>query len=350
MAKLAPFDFEIRYIPGPKNVVADALSRLTKVPYGALMEEANAFNPECVQDAFRRSCDPQAMLQMPHFSTVASRSAVAGPLSLSISQEAVSAVLGRSLNQEHPPPQAFLLPQQSIQPREFRLTIKTGVLYLVSKDAITKRKTYQYVVPSALKEKVLRGVHDEAGHQGQSRTLYLSRQRFYWHGMERDIRGYVRCCRRCVLSKSPAPEARAPLESITTSRPFELVCIDFWSAEDSSNKSLDVLVVTDHFTKLAQAYLCPNQSAKVVAQQLWNNFFCVYGFPERIHSDQGANFESSLIAEMLLVAGVQKSHTIPYHPMGNGAVERFNHTLGSMIRALPPKQVATTAEISYLLL
>ena len=147
----------------------------------------------------------------------------------------------------------------------------------------------------------------------------------------------MRCCRCCVFSKSPEPEGRAPLESIVTSRPLELVCIDFWSAEDSSNKSLDVLVVTDHFTKLAQAYLCPNQSAKAVANQLWNNFFCVYGFPERIHSDQGANFESSLIAEMLIAAGVQKSRTTPYHPMGNGAVERFNRTLGGMIRALPPK-------------
>ena len=47
--------------------------------------------------------------------------------------------------------------------------------------------------------------------------------------------------------------------------------------------------------------------------------------------------KSSLIAEMLIAAGVQKSRTTPYHPMGNGAVERFNRTLGGMIRALPPK-------------
>ena len=98
-----------------------------------------------------------------------------------------------------------------------------------------------------------------------------------------------------------------------------------------------MLVDTDHFTKLAQAYLCPNQSAKAVANQLWINFFCIYGFPERIHSDQGANFESSLMAEMLIAPGVQKSRTTPYHPMGNGAVERFNRTRGGMIRALPPK-------------
>lgn len=130
-----------------------------------------------------------------------------------------------------------------------------------------------------------------------------------------------------------------------------MVCIHFWFAGDSSNKSLDVLVVTDHFTKLAQAYLFPIQSAKAVAHQLWNNLFCVYGFPERVHSDQDANFESSLIAEMLQAAGVEKSHTTPYHPMGNGAVERFNPTLGNMIKspsAESQSQMAPAPVISHI--
>lgn len=131
------------------------------------------------------------------------------------------------------------------------------------------------------------------------------------------------------------------------------MCIDFWSAEDANNKSVDVLVVTDHFTKLAGAYPCPNQSARTVAHVLWNNFFSIYGFPACIHSDRGANFESSLIAELLRMAGVDKSHTMPYHPMGNGQAERFNHTLGSMIRSLPPcskvkwPQMLNTLTIAY---
>ncbi len=75
-----------------------------------------------------------------------------------------------------------------------QLTINSSVLYRTSKDAVTKRKTYRYVVPSKLKDKVLKGIHDEAGHQGQRRTLYLARQRFYWTGMEKDVRDYVQHC------------------------------------------------------------------------------------------------------------------------------------------------------------
>ncbi len=40
------------------------------------------------------------------------------------------------------------------------------------------------------------------------------------------------------------------------------------------------------------------------------------------------------------MAGIKKSHTTPYHPMGNGITERFNRTLGNMIRSLPPQSKA----------
>lgn len=100
---------------------------------------------------------------------------------------------------------------------------------------------------------------------------------------------------------------QAPLESIRMSAPLEIVCNDFWTAENSNNRSVHVLVVTDHFTRLVQALPCLDQSAKQLARQLWDKYF--YGFPERIHSDQGLVFESQFISELLKVAGIRKSHT-----------------------------------------
>lgn len=76
-----------------------------------------------------------------------------------------------------------------------------------------------------------------------------------------------------------------------------------------------VLVNTDPFTRLAHAFPYQGQTPKREAKRLWDNFFRIYGIPQHLHSDQRANFESELIAELLILSGVDKSHNSPYHPM-----------------------------------
>ena len=95
-----------------------------------------------------------------------------------------------------------------------------------------------------------------------------------------------------------------------------------------------ILVLTDHFTRYAQAFRTRNELAKTTAKVLFNNFIVHYGFPARLHSDQGRNFERSVIRELCSLAGVEKYRTTPYHPMGNDMVERFNQTLLNMLGTL----------------
>ena len=63
-----------------------------------------------------------------------------------------------------------------------------------------------------------------------------------------------------------------------------------------------------------------------------------FGFPARLHSDQGRNFESGIIKELCALAGVDKTRTTPYHAMGNGMTERFNQTLLNMLGTLEDRQ------------
>ena len=51
-----------------------------------------------------------------------------------------------------------------------------------------------------------------------------------------------------------------------------------------------------------------------------------------IYSDQGQNFKSHILGDLCKAFGVNKSHTTPYHPMGNGLVERMNRSLLTLLR------------------
>lgn len=176
-----------------------------------------------------------------------------------------------------------------------------------------------------MREGVFKALHDDLGHQGRDRTTSLFKQRFFWSGMDTFIEDNVRNCPRCTLRKTHS--SLAPLVNIASSAPMEIVCIDFLSLERSKGGFEHIMVVTDHFTRYAQAYPTKNQTAKTTAKVLFEQFIVHYGFPSRIHSDQGANFESGLIKELCNLGGINKSHTTPYHAMGNGMTERFNQTI-----------------------
>lgn len=154
--------------------------------------------------------------------------------------------------------------------------------------------------------------------------------------MTYDIEKWIRNCKRCVHRKATLPQ-KAPLTNIKTSYPLEIICIDFLTVEKSGHYEY-ILVITDHFTRLAHAIPTRNMSALTTAKALFDNFITIYGFPHKIHSDQGANFESKLIKELCEIAGISKSRTTPYHPMGNGMCERFNRTLLDMMGTLHPEQ------------
>ena len=77
-------------------------------------------------------------------------------------------------------------------------------------------------------------------------------------------------------------------------------------------------MITDIFTKFTKAISTRNQSAITVAKVILNEWLYNFEIPERIHSDQGRNFLSSLVKELCMILGVKQSKTTAYHPAGNG--------------------------------
>ncbi len=224
---------------------------------------------------------------------------------------------------------------QSMRKTFTSLKMIRGILYRVVKDK--EDMVNQIVLPECYRRTVLQGLHDDIGHHGWERTLSLIRERFFWPGMAADVEKWVTRCDRCLRRKS-STNIRTELHSIESTYPLELVCMDYLTLETAKGGYSNILVITDHFTKFSQAIPTKNQTAKTTADAIYNNFILNFGIPSKLHSDQGANFESDIIKELCNITGIYKTRTTAYHPMGNGQTERYNRTLLNMLGTLEQTQ------------
>ena len=129
------------------------------------------------------------------------------------------------------------------------------------------------------------------------------------------------------------------MQPIICTEPMELVHIDYVGMEVTvltQEKPVvkNVLVIVDHFTLYVQAYVTRNQTVRTTARVLYNEYFSMFGFPQRLMSDQGTGFTSKVIAAMCSLLGIEKIWTTPYHPQSNGSAKRVHQTLQRMIGKL----------------
>ena len=109
--------------------------------------------------------------------------------------------------------------------------------------------------------------------------------------------------------------------SILAREAMEILAIDFLSMEKGKCDFEHVLVVTDSSIKYSWAFPSCNQQAPTVAKLVWEKILVNFRFPQRLHSDQGRDFESRIIKDLCKVAGIGKTRTTPYHPQENGQTE-----------------------------
>ena len=198
-----------------------------------------------------------------------------------------------------------------------RLEVIYGVLYRSVEKHYKVR--LRLVVPTSLCEYIIFELHYELGHQGIQRTLALVSDRFYWVGIWIEVSDYYQSCKRCKLNKSA--RVNPSMGSLRDQKHLNIIVIDFTTIY-KSDKSIDnILVITDVLTKFSQRIPTKNQTAKCMATVLKSSWFYRFGFPRKIHSHQGRNFDSEVIRLLCEERGIIKSRTTPYHPKGNDQVE-----------------------------
>ena len=102
-----------------------------------------------------------------------------------------------------------------------------------------------------------------------------------------------------------------------------------------------ILVAMDYFTKWAEVYAVPNQEAATIVAKLTDEMFLRFSPPEQLHSDQGRQFESKLMADVCSLLRIRKSRITPYHPQSDGLVKRYNRTMLNMLATCTQDHPAT---------
>ena len=83
---------------------------------------------------------------------------------------------------------------------------------------------------------------------------------------------------------------------VPVSGKFERVAMDLLDVSVISAKGHKyILVVCDYFTKYTEAYPLGDKTAHSVADALMDKWLPTYGFPLFLHSDQGKEFDNTMV-------------------------------------------------------
>ena len=341
VSQLANYKFEIKYRPGKKHIDADFLSRH---PLSDFKHRINGDNNILKSDDINLI-----------FSEASRKEKIYANIDSLIAEENIfksthdhisSTELAAAQRNDDIIAPVYAAVLRGIRKLPFEINEKpsraTQLLMkqfhkLSIENEVLVRKTVshnQLVLPKSFHHIVFNELHNKMGHLGSEKVVELTRKRFYWPYLQKDIEFYIRKKCRCIVAKKPNIPDRAPLVSVNVTSPFEMVSIDFLHLDRCKGGYEYVLMVCDHFTRFVQIFPTKNKSAKTAADNIFNKFILNYGFPRRIHHDQGGEFNNKLFARLHELSGIAKSRTTPYHPMGDGQCERMNRTLINMLKCL----------------
>lgn len=198
-----------------------------------------------------------------------------------------------------------------------------------------KRFTWKYYPPEFERLEIIRITHEPA-HLGYEKTINSLKERYFWPRMAADTKQYCQNCIPCKTSKGLNINPTPPMGSQKKfcDYPWQFLTFDYVGPFPPSGKARHtcLLVVTDVFSKFILVQPFKQATAASLVQYVEQSIFLMFGVPEMVLTDNGAQFVAKEFKALLDRYGVKHWLTPSYHPQSNNT-ERVNKVITTAIRA-----------------
>jgi len=301
------------YIPGEKNLVADALSRL---------ETDNNQPPK-------------------------------EPTTASQSLQAVAEAL--ALEKEDLPRNAYPLKFSTIQKYQqtdtnlAQLADDNSDYYLMAFRGGGKNIELicykgKIVIPVPLQTRIAQWYHVYLAHPGETRTEQTIRQHLYWPKLRETVHKVCRTCTVCQKEKKTHKKYGHLPEKEAEAVPWEKLCVDLigpysMKRKDKKELTLWCLTMIDPATGWFEMKEIPTKRADYIANLVEQTWLTRYPWPSQLVFDRGSEFMAEFTKMVKEDYGVKTKPITARNPQANSIIERIHQTIGNIIRTFDIDEV-----------
>ncbi|SJL16373.1 uncharacterized protein ARMOST_19895 [Armillaria ostoyae] len=198
----------------------------------------------------------------------------------------------------------------------------------------------------SLQGAILDQAHRALGHFGFQRTSEYVRRWYWWPRMVTDTKEFCKTCEACQQCKGGTRPPSGKLHPLPIpTKPWESIGMDFVGpfpkvAADDRRKFNYLWVIVCRMTSMV--HLVPTHttmSARQLSSVYMQEIVWLHGLPSSIVSDRDSKFTSKWWRKLHWMMGSRLLMSTSFHPQTDGMTERMNRSVGQMFCAgLHPDQ------------
>lgn len=188
-----------------------------------------------------------------------------------------------------------------------------------------------------LTEIVIDQAHRTIGHAGNERTNKYVHQFYWWSTLSKDVAKFCMTCGTCQAVKPSTQRPSGLLHPLPIPcQPWESIGMDFIGPLPPSPEGYNFIwIIIDRLTSMVHLVaLKTSVTATELAERYLKDIVRLHGVARSIVSDRDPRFTSVFWTEVHRLLGTKLMMSTSFHPQTDGATERMNRVINAILRAV----------------